>query len=101
MKHFMFTHTFHSHETKKIFFKAHFGKKSRDCLMLQMMMIMLDCLNINRRTRLLVMSLHSRSEDLIHKKLEDLKGDKLFYTLAQETKSIVTFTEPDRDFITY
>ena len=30
MKHLMYTHTFHSEETKKIFFKAHFGKKSRD-----------------------------------------------------------------------
>ena len=30
MKHFMCTHTFHSEETKKIFFKAHFGKKIRD-----------------------------------------------------------------------
>ena len=30
MKHFICTHTFHSEETKKIFFKAHFGKKSRD-----------------------------------------------------------------------
>ena len=29
MRHFMCTHTFHSEETKKIFFKAHFGKKSR------------------------------------------------------------------------
>ena len=40
------------------------------------------------------------SEDLIHKKLEDLKGDKLFYTLAQEMKSFITHTEPDKDFIT-
>ena len=28
MKHFMCTHTFHSEDAKKIFFKALFGKKS-------------------------------------------------------------------------
>ena len=42
----------------------------------------------------------AESEDLIHKKLEDLKGDKLFYTLAQEMKSFITHTAPDEDFIT-
>ena len=30
MKHFMCTHSFHSEETKEIFSKPHFGKKSRD-----------------------------------------------------------------------
>ena len=39
------------------------------------------------------------SEDLIHKKLESLKGDKLFYTLAQEMKHFITFPKPDEDFI--
>ena len=39
------------------------------------------------------------NEDLIHKKLEILKGDKLFYTLAQEMKSFITSSEPDADFI--
>ncbi len=42
----------------------------------------------------------AESEELIHKKLEDLKGDKLFYTLAQEMKSFITHTAPDQDFIT-
>ena len=42
----------------------------------------------------------AESEDLIHKKLENLKGDKLFYTLAQEMKSFITHSEPDKDFIT-
>ena len=55
---------------------------------------------MDRRTRLLVLSLDCWSEDLIHKKLEDLRGDKLFYTLAQEMKSFITHTEPDKDFIT-
>ena len=40
------------------------------------------------------------SEDLIHKKLEDVKGDKLFYTLAQEIKSFIIHTKADEDFIT-
>ena len=39
------------------------------------------------------------NEELIHKKLEFLKGDKLFYTLAQEMKSFITSSEPDADFI--
>ena len=51
------------------------------------------------RARPLVLSLDAESEDLIHKKLEDLKGDKLFYRLAQDMKSFITHPEPDKDFI--
>ena len=42
----------------------------------------------------------AESEDLIHNKLEALKGDKLFYTLAQEMKNFITHSRPDEDFIT-
>ena len=42
MKHFMCTHTFHSEETKKIFFNAHLGKKVGTGLMQPMTKIMLN-----------------------------------------------------------
>ena len=32
--------------------------------------------------------------------MKGLKGDKLFYTLAQEIKNFITHTDPDEDFIT-
>ena len=42
MKHFMCTHTFHSKETKIIFFKAHFGEKSGTGLVRQIIKIVLN-----------------------------------------------------------
>ena len=101
MKNFMCTHTFHSEETKKILFKAHFGKKSQDWFNATNDQDDVKCVStwigeqdfwFCHRT--------AESEDLIHKKLEDLKGDRLFYTLAQEMKTFITHTEPDKDFIT-
>ena len=100
MKHFICTHTFHSEETKKVFFKAHHEKKSRDWF---------NAINDKANVKCVSTWIgdqdfwfchwKAESEDLIHKKLEELKGDKLFYTLAQEMKTFITYTEPDQDFI--
>ena len=100
MKHFMCTHTFHSEETKKIFFKAHFGKKSRDWFGATNDEDNVKCVStwIGEHD-FWFCHWTAESEDLIHKKLEELKGDKLFYTLAQEMKTFITYTEPDKDFI--
>ena len=69
-------------------------------LMQLMMKIMLNVFQHGSEKNFWFCHWIAESEDLIHKKLEDLKGDKLFYTLAQEMKSFITFTEPDKDFIT-
>ena len=100
MKHFMCTHTFHSEETKKLFFKAHVGKKSRDWF---------NAINDNDEVKCVSTWIGEQdfwfchwmaeSEDLIHKKLESLKGDKLFYTFAQEMKNFITLSKLDEDFI--
>ena len=68
--------------------------------MRSMIKIMLNVSQPGLATRTLVCHWTAESEDLIHKKLEELKGDKLFYTLAQEMKTFITYTEPDQDFIT-
>ena len=100
MKHFMCTHTFHSEETKKQFFVFHKGKKSEDWFK-----------PINNEDSVQCLSTWigdqdfwfchwvAESEELIHKKLETLKGDKLFYTLAQEMNSFITSSKPKEDFI--
>jgi hypothetical protein len=100
MKHFMCTHTFHSEETKKQFFAFHKGKKSADWFK-----------PINNEDSVQCLSTwigdqdfwfchwFAESEDLIHKKLETLKGDKLFYTMAQEMNSFITSSKPKEDFI--
>ena len=86
---------------RKIFFKAHFGKKSRDWFNATNDEDNVKCVStwIGEQD-FWFYHWTAESEDLIHKKLEDLKGDKLFYTLAQEMKSFITHTEPDKDFIT-
>ena len=96
----MCTHTFHSEETKKQFFSFHKGKKSEDWFK-----------PINNDDSVQCLSTWigdqdfwfchwvAESEDLIHKKLETLKGDKLFYTLAQEMNSFITSLKPKEDFI--
>ena len=100
MKHFICTHTFHSEETKKIFFEFHAGKKSGDWF---------SATNDDENVKCISTWIGNQdfwfchwmadNEELIHKKLEFLKGDKLFYTLAQEMKSFITSSEPDADFI--
>ena len=101
MKNFMCTHTFHSEETKKIFFKAHFGKKSHNWFNATNDGDDVKCVStwIGEQD-FWFCHWTAENEDLIHKKLEDLKGDKLFYTLAQEMKTFITHSKPDEDFIT-
>ena len=101
MKHFMCRHIFHSEETKEIFFKAHFGKNSWDWFSATNDEENVKCAS-TRIGEHDISFCHwtANSEDLIHKKLEDLKGDTLFYTLAQEMKSFIAHTAPDEDFIT-
>ena len=100
MKHFMCTHTFHSEETKKLFFKAHSGKKSQDWF---------NATNDDDNVKCISTWIgdqdfwfchwKAESEELIHQKLEALKGDKLFYTLAQEMATFITYSKPDEAFI--
>ena len=96
----MHTH-FIPKKLKKIFSKPHFGKKSRDWFSATNNEDSVKCVStwIGEHDSWFC-HWTAESEALIHKKLEDLKSDKLFYTLAQEMKSFITHTEPDKDFIT-
>ena len=97
MKHFMCTHTFHSDETKKLFFKAHFGKKSRDWF---------NAINDNDEVKCISTWIGDQdfwfchwiaeSENQIHEKLEAIGADKLFLTMAQEMSVYATSDEPDK-----
>ena len=51
-------------------------------------------------TKTFDLSLGKRNWWFNSQKLEDLKGDKLFHTLAQEMESSITNTKPDENFIT-
>ena len=94
MKHFMCTHIPFG-ETKKIFFKQ-FGKKSRDWFNATNDEDNVKCVStwIGEQD-FWFCHWTAESEDLIHKKLEDLRGDKLFYTLAQN-EEFYYHTEPDK-----
>jgi len=99
MKHFMCTHTFHSSQTREQFFKIYKGKTSRDWFS-PINDSQVKCLSTwVGEQDFWFCHWVAEKEELIHEKLESLKGDRLFLTLAQEMQHFVTTSEPETVFI--